>query len=287
VPLVALATCLEIPEPDLDEALLVRALGEVGVDARVVPWDGDPAGFDGADRVILRSTWNYYLSVERFLCFIEDHRERLDNPAHVLRWNAHKGYLLDLEAEGIPVVPTAFVSRGEESDLERLAAERGWGDVVVKPAVSAASHSTRRFQAPREGRAFLKELARRVDVMVQPYLPSVDDHGERSIVAIDGAVTHAVRKSPRLSGQEESVARAEIAPEERRFAERVLARFPAPLLYARVDVMRGPGGEILLSELEVIEPSLFLVHCPEALRALAEAIALRVGRVRPVRSVRL
>ena len=273
---VALASCLEIPEPDNDEELLVRALGEAGVDARVVAWDGDPAGFDGADRVVLRSTWNYYLSLERFLSWVDAHREKIENPAHVVRWNAHKRYLGALEHEGFPIVPTAFVARGEACDLERLAASRGWRDVVVKPAVSAASYSTRRFASPGEGQDFARDLAERVDVMVQPYLPSVDDHGERSIICIDGAVTHAVRKAPRLSGDDESVSRADVAVDEQSLAERVLARFREPLLYARVDIMRGKGGEPLLSEVELIEPSLFLIQCPEAAARLAEAIARRV-----------
>jgi glutathione synthase/RimK-type ligase-like ATP-grasp enzyme len=275
VSVVALATCLEIPEPDTDEELLVRALAEEGVEARVVPWDGDPRGFDGADRIVLRSTWNYYLAIDRFLGWVDAHAAKLDNSASVVRWNAHKRYLRDLEREGFPVVPTAWFERGETFDLEHVAVSRGWNDVVVKPAVSAASYSTMRFREAREGQDFAAELARRSDGMVQPYLGSVDDHGERSVICVDGAITHAVRKSPRFSGGIESVTRVEIADDERRLAESVARRFSEPLLYARIDIMRGNGGEPLLSEVELVEPSLFLVHCEEALRRFAKAIARR------------
>jgi hypothetical protein len=275
VSVVALATCLEIPEPDTDEELLVRALAEEGVEARVVPWDGDPRGFDGADRIVLRSTWNYYLAIDRFLGWVDAHAAKLDNSASVVRWNAHKRYLRDLEREGFPVVPTAWFERGETFDLEHVAVSRGWNDVVVKPAVSAASYSTMRFREAREGQDFAAELARRSDGMVQPYLGSVDDHGERSVICVDGAITHAVRKSPRFSGGIESVTRVEIADDERRLAESVAGRFSEPLLYARIDIMRGNGGEPLLSEVELVEPSLFLVHCEEALRRFAKAIARR------------
>jgi hypothetical protein len=45
-----------------------------------------------------------------------------------------------------------------------------------------------------------------------------------------------------------------------------------PLLYARVDVMPGPDGAPRVSELELVEPSLFLVQHPPALERLVEAL---------------
>jgi hypothetical protein len=279
MPFVALATCLKLPEPDVDEALLVDALGAEGVDARVVAWDGDPSGFHGAALIVLRSTWNYHLNVDSFLAWVDANAPRIVNPASIVRWNAHKGYLRDLSGEGLPVVPTAWIARGERCDLGELAAARGWRDVVVKPAISASSHATRRVQGPPFDGAFAAELAARADVMIQPYLASVDGVGERSIVCIDGQVNHAVRKSPRFAGALEQVSSGAmaIADDERRLAERVLARFDAPLLYARVDVMRDDEGEARLSEVELIEPSLFLAQSPEAASRFAGAIA-RVAR---------
>jgi O-ureido-D-serine cyclo-ligase len=81
-----------------------------------------------------------------------------------------------------------------------------------------------------------------------------------------------------LAGQDEAVEVAKIAEDERNLAERVLARWGEPLLYARVDVMRGEGGKALVGEVELIEPSLFLVHCPEALHGFAKAIAARARK---------
>jgi hypothetical protein len=275
MPFVALASCKELPEPDHDEAVLLAALAREGIVARVVPWDGDPAGLDGASLVVVRSTWNYHLFIDAFLAWVADNEWRIQNPARVIRWNAHKGYLRDLASEGFPVVPTAWIARGERLDLGVLAAERDWRDVVVKPAVSAASHSTRRFRGPPFDGVFAEELAAQRDVMVQPYMASVDDFGERSIVCIDGEVSHAIRKSPRFAGGEERVSQGAIAiaDDERRLAERVLSRFDPPLLYARVDVIRDASGAPLLGEVELIEPSLFLVQSPRAASRLALAIA--------------
>jgi len=98
---------------------------------------------------------------------------------------------------------------------------------------------------------------------------------ERSLVWIDGELTHAIRKSPRFAGGSESVSDEQpIAPDERALAERVLAPLSGELLYARVDVVRDDdaGGAPRLMELELIEPSLFLRQCPRALDRLASAI---------------
>ena len=162
--------------------------------------------------------------------------------------------------------------------------ERGWSEVVVKPAVSGglARHRCASTRPPLErGEAHLRALAAREDVLVQPYLASVEGHGERAIVWIDGEATHAVRKSPAL-------------PRRRRVGLRRRARSPAdeadlarravggcrsgraPLRAHR----RGPrrrGGRPRLMELELIEPSLFFARAPAALDRYVAAVAKQLG----------
>jgi len=50
----------------------------------------------------------------------------------------------------------------------------------------------------------------------------------------------------------------------------------APLLYARVDFLRDDDGRLRLSELELVEPSLFFRHAPHAADMLADALLARV-----------
>jgi hypothetical protein len=64
-----------------------------------------------------------------------------------------------------------------------------------------------------------------------------------------------------------------ISPAQRRVAEAALATVEGPLLYGRVDVAPGPHGTPVVMELELIEPSLFLLQYPPALDRLADAIA--------------
>ncbi len=283
---IALATCQTLPEVDPDEPLLLEALRARGAVPSLLAWDDPAADFAGQDLVVLRSTWNYHRDVERFLAWTTTtaQRTRLANPAHVVAANAKKTYLLDLEARGVPVVPTEVVRRGEPTSLGAITAKRGWESVVVKPLVSAGSFRTERFTPASlpEGETFLRALAAERDVLVQPWMAAVETTGERSLVWIAGELTHAVRKEPRFSTGHESVSAAAIpiADDERVFAARVLeaSGFASDLLYARVDVIRDANGALRVMELELIEPSLFLLQHAPALDRFATAIVDRARR---------
>ena len=88
---VALATCLMLPEPDPDQELLLDALRARGVESAMVAWDG-PDSLAGFDACVLRSTWNYYRTLDAFLGWAERTARitSLWNPLPVVRWNTHK-----------------------------------------------------------------------------------------------------------------------------------------------------------------------------------------------------
>jgi hypothetical protein len=286
---IALATCLDLPEPDPDEAPSLAALRAAGLHAEALAWDDPDADFSAARMTVLRATWNYPDDPACFLAWVERTSAvtELWNPLTAVRWNLHKGYLLELERAGVPVVPTRLVRRGEATALAEILDVQGWSDVVIKPAVSNASRLTLRSRpgtpgtlgSMEAGEAHLRDLAARGDVLIQPYLASVEGYGERSLVWIDGEITHAVRKSPRLLHQDEAVtgplpvsaAEAEVA----RAALAAAAAAGGPLLYARVDLAPGPDGAPRVMELELIEPSLFFPFSPDALARFVRAVARR------------
>ncbi len=281
---VAIATCRKLPEPDVDEALLTAALAARGVRARVLAWDDGAAQAERDELVVIRSTWNYFEDVEGFLSWVTRTGEatRLFNPASIVRGNAKKTYLRDLEQRGIDIVPTAWAMRGERAcAVDAIMREHGWDTIVIKPVVSAGSFKTQRFDASEveSAQRFFDELHAERDVMIQRWMPSVDTYGERSLVWIDGTLTHAIRKSPRFVGGREAVSGdVPIAPNERAFAERVLEPIREQILYARVDMVADEMGTLRLMELELIEPSLFLRQCPLALDRLVTGIVARGQR---------
>jgi hypothetical protein len=281
-PRIGLVTCVELPEPDPDREVLRDALQTRGASAEWIAWDDPTARWDDLDLAVVRSTWNYYLRPWAFLDWAAyvSSQTRLLNPLEVLRFNIDKTYLGALEREGVRVVPTEYVRQGTAASLESVLRRRGWDDVVLKPSISAGSYETYRASSSdlSHGDACLSRMLASHTVMVQPYMRSVEAYGERSMVMIAGEITHAIRKSPRFSGGEERVEVVEIAPEERIAAREVLHRVKGELLYARIDLVRDDEGQPALAELELMEPSLFLLQKRGALDRLVDAMILKASR---------
>ena len=164
------------------------------------------------------------------------------NPAPVVRWNSHKSYLIDLADRGVDVVPTALVRDGDGLALDRLLDDRGWSEVVVKPAVSVGAIGATRVH--RDEAADWAPAPHLGDLLVQPMMVGVTK-GETSMIAIDGRVTHAVRKIPAAGDFRVHVSTAgaksthEPEPAEIDAGESALDAVGRPLLYARVDCV-GP-----------------------------------------------
>lgn len=278
---IAIATCVTLPEVDADAPLLHDALIARGAEPRLAAWD-DPGASFAADLCVIRSTWNYWLpgNYDRFLAWAERTAgaTKLLNPPSVVRWNLHKRYLVELARAGLPVVPTELLERGDPRSLREVMSELGAEKVVIKPAISAGSYRTLKADGSSlaEGERHLRALVAEGDTLVQPYVRSVEGWGERSLVCIDGALTHAIRKNPRFGGEHESVSPAlPIEADERALAERALGHVEEPLLYARIDMARDDHGTPMLMELELVEPSLFLAQNPAALARFADAIVAR------------
>lgn len=270
-----IATCRPLPEPDPDEGLLQDALAAAGIEVTMCDWR-DAGCWRSGGPILVRSTWNYIRHLDEFRKWLRQTAASgpLWNPADVMLGNLDKRYLLDLAARGVPIVPTAVMQRSGPTDIAALAASRGWNEIVIKPVVGAGSFETHRATAcSADAAAISRRLVADRDLIVQPYLESVDGYGERALVWIDGEFTHAVRKSPRFAADAEHVSEAlPITTAERAVATAALAPMRDRLLYARVDLALGPAGQPLVMELELVEPSLFLLQSPPALERFVAGI---------------
>jgi glutathione synthase/RimK-type ligase-like ATP-grasp enzyme len=275
---VALVTCREMPREDNDLPLLAQAFAARGARAQVVAWEDAGVDWRAFDVALVRSTWNYVAHYREFRAWIDlvSNATRLLNPREALVWNLHKRYLRELADAGIDVVPTELVLHGCEPDWSALFDR--FGDIVVKPAVSAGSFATVRVRegdvaAARAHRAAHLER----DLLVQPLLASVVAHGETNLVHLGGRFSHAIHKGARWAGDSEQARGCIGATDaELALARRILAHVDArgfgPLAYARVDVAASDDGSPLLMELEIVEPSLYLPAAPEGAGMLADAV---------------
>jgi glutathione synthase/RimK-type ligase-like ATP-grasp enzyme len=259
-----------MPDLDEDSVPLLEALRERGVDALPVVWSDSTVDWAGFDGVLVRSTWDYIDHLDEFLAWVASVPVPLFNPPDVIAWNAHKSYLRDLEERGVPVVATEWVPRGERREI-------AWRDAIVKPAVAGSAKGLRRVV-----RGDVVEAGE--DLLVQPFLPSIESEGELSLLYAAGAHSHAVRKTPRrgdIRVQPEWGGSADLVEadrEARHVAERALQAVEADLLYARVDLVRAPDATLRLIELELIEPSLFLLGNPTATARFAGAFSAAFAR---------
>lgn len=265
-PDLAFVTFDERPGVDDDDQPLEAALAALGLGVVAVSWSDPAFDWSRPRAAVVRSTWDYHLRRDDFVAWAAacDARTPLWNPPDVLAWNTHKSYLQRIRSMGVPVVDTELVPCGTDLDLGALLAERGWSRAVVKPAVSIGSWRTIEVRAPvtPDDAGFARALARERDVLVQPFVATVETSGERCLVAVEGEVVHAVRKQPRFSRAERaapSVEPADPALDERALAHDVLAAAGASSLpYARVDMARDEAGRPVLMELELTEPRLYL-----------------------------
>jgi hypothetical protein len=285
MPDVLLATDAEKPDLWEDESPLVDAIERTGLRVGPVVWDDPSVVWEAARIVVIRSLFDYTRKRDEFCAWAErvESLTSLHNPARVLRWNSHKSYLRDLDAAGVPVVPTVWLDAGATPDLAGLLDQRGWREAVVKPAIDNGARGALRVSAadPAPGQSHMEFLLENRDVMVQPFVPAAEIPGEHKMIHIEGVFTHAILENPRLDGREFSLDRIPLIdpdPAELELAGRVLSLVPeAPLLYARVDTVMD-GGVARLMELEVIEPVLFFTKAPGAAERMALAIAERLQR---------
>jgi glutathione synthase/RimK-type ligase-like ATP-grasp enzyme len=278
-PRIAIATCTEYADLKVDDGLLREALEKRGCEAREVIWDEPGIDWRHFDLCLVRSTWDYHERHAEYLAWAGrvETEGRLLNPAEVLIWNSDKHYLRELGERGLRTVPTVWVGRDSPLDLEQILAGAGWEEAVVKPVVDLGARNLRRVRAG-EGSAALESVLQHHDAMVQPFLPSVEERGETSLVYIGGELSHTVRKRPAAGDFRVqsiwggTVSSAEPTLAERDLAEAALAEFKEAPLYARVDLVEGLTLDPCLIELELIEPNLYLNQHPAAADALADAV---------------
>ena len=278
-PIVLLATCAWFLDGEPGHEALDTALAERGLEARWARWDDESVDWAQADLIAVRATWDYDTRVGEFLGWAAGLGSRVLNGVKVFRWNVDKRYLLDLQAAGLPVVPTIAAETAD--DVRRLAARHPVA--VIKPRVGAGGRglevvSDAGAWEPAEGAGAW---------IVQPLVESIHQDGEMSVFVFDGHPVSQVDKLPSTTdvrvhehfggssravplGREQAV----LATEAIATASGLLG---SDLAYGRVDMMRH-RGRLVVSEVELTEPGLYLDLVPQNAEPFADAVASRIRR---------
>jgi glutathione synthase/RimK-type ligase-like ATP-grasp enzyme len=272
------ATYSDLPDLDPDDRLGLVELERRGFSVATAVWTDENVDWEQAGAVIIRSTWDYHQRFDEFMRWLDRVASvtQLWNPPNVIKRNAVKTYLRDLDAHGVPVIPTEWVEPRKRSDLREILDRRGWRKAVIKPVVGLATSGVRLVEAGDRGaQEHLDSLLKTGAAMVQPFLESVHTYGERALVYLGGAYSHAASKEAfqRLAVVGGAGEAAVVAtPQERAVAERAIATLDSRWLFARVDVVPDDSGEPIVMEFELIEPTLFLSLADGAPQRFADAV---------------
>ena len=271
---VLLATCTIWPEGEPGAAALDDALAARGITSRWVAWDDPDVDWREARLVAVRSTWDYVNRYAEFVAWARgvESVTRLLNGADVFAWNVDKAYLIALA--GVPAVETVTADSVEEIS----AAVTRFGTAVVKPRVGGAGAGVLVVDDPADPRLGVET---REDPLlplavgpwvVQPLVESVRTEGETSVFVIGGRPVSQVDKKPggdEIRVHEHFGGSSTPVPVREDCAALALAAFAATsallgrgLDYGRADMMRLADGTLAISELELVEPGLYLDVLP-------------------------
>lgn len=282
----ALITYSGLPRGAESERLMLPHLAAAGVETEIVDWRSTTCDFSKFDLIVLRSCWDYHLRAPEFIGWLQRVAQTTPvlNPIDTVLWNHNKFYLPEVEALDIEIAPTVFVSGSDSIEPDVWRKIKSWPRSVVKPAVSASAHKTWLFDSvalPEEN-----DLKRRMQgegFLIQKFIPEIETQGEISFVYIDGQFSHAALKRPAAGDfrvQQEHGGSAEVFHPSAALltqTDRIAATVSQvrQSLYCRIDAI-ARDGKLVLMELELIEPELFVGLAEGAAERFAKAIVARM-----------
>ncbi|PRY13139.1 glutathione synthase/RimK-type ligase-like ATP-grasp enzyme [Pontibacter ummariensis] len=266
---------------------LFELLQEKGLPVSFQIWDDPAVDWSQFDLVLLKSPWDYFDKIDAFYAWLDKLEQlnvRVLNPVRTVRWNADKRYLLDLQTKGVKVVPTVWLEAGTSFNAVEVFTELKAEKIIIKPAVSGGAKNTFAL-SPSE--AVVKEekinrLLQQESFLAQPFVEEVSTKGEWSFLFFNGKYSHTVLKAAKPGDFRVqhfyggTVHTPEPPAALLETAQHVIDTVAKYCLYARVDGVEV-AGELVLMELELIEPFLFLSTNEGAFERYYEALMAQIG----------
>lgn len=274
---------------DRQSGMVGAALKRMGNEVEEAVWSDPSVDWASFDVAWICSTWDYFNRPDEFRDWVARAgvATRLHNPRVLVDWNMDKRYLRELGNAGVSIVQTVWAMPELADAAQETVGDLEWDQAIVKPTVDGGAFNLERVAGDE-----VAEAVRKVGgpAMVQPFLPSLAEEGELSLVFFGGELSHSIRKRPKpgdfriqehwggIFTPEEPGDEALSAAAETLDATVACSPIDERPLYARVDLVRDLGGTLCTIEVEVIEPSLYLEHTgPEATERFAGLLAEAAG----------
>ena len=265
-----------------EDDTLLSFLKSKGLNITKEIWNDSKVKWEDYHLVILKSPWDYFDLIEDFyawLADIKDKKIRLLNPIDIVKWNADKHYLQEIEKAGLKITPSIFIVKGDEINLMSYFKLFNTDTFVIKPCVSGGAKNTFKVAASNinEITLTITQLIKNEDIIIQPFLREIEEDGEWSFLFFNGKFSHAIlKKSKEGDFRVQAIFGGTVNPQDPPLhylnsAQLYVDQFAQNCLYARVD---GTiiNGEFYLMELELIEPFLFLADHEDSLTNYYEAL---------------
>ncbi|HEC2933780.1 TPA: hypothetical protein R2P05_000009 [Campylobacter jejuni] len=204
------------------------------------------------------AVWDYSLEYANFLYFLNElERAKISilNPSEILKMNADKSYLKILEEANLPIIDSIIFKQNEEFDLSLIPFQKA----VIKPLVGQSGYKVQFLEQKIPTKEEFPHGA-----LIQPFIESVEELGEFCFIFFGGKFNYAIHRQTQKDWRANSNYGVKIAPLKNPSKAHIDLALKAlktlkssNLLYARVDLLPQKNGNVLINEVELIEPSLY------------------------------
>ncbi len=266
----------------LEDNIVKTELDKLGLKTKIVSWSDNNFDFSQTKIALFRTIWDYFDKFSEFKLWLENVKTKtiLINSYQTINWNMDKHYLLDLQNKGINIPESIFIHKNEKINFNEIFKMLKSNEIVVKPTVSGAARNTFRLSKSnyQSKEKLINNLLKTQDFIIQPFIKSITDFGEISIMLINGEYTHAVIKKAKKGDyrvQDDHGGSVAIFKPDQQQIDFAIKTYnvckPKPL-YARIDIVIDNNNNLAISELELIEPEFWYRFNSFAATKIAENI---------------
>ncbi len=104
--MLTITSCKTYPSAPQNLIPVQTQLSDQGIPTQFLPWQETLR----SQFILPLAAWDYANFYDEFTQWIKQHKNAFINPAELMLWNSHKGYLCDLQKLGVNVIPTIICS---------------------------------------------------------------------------------------------------------------------------------------------------------------------------------